>query len=242
MRTRSAGKQEAFLMLAEDRKTALPQDFDEQGHKIDIDMGSLGEREADAILAKLLCGWACNKCFVTRFNFLIAGLCFTLALYVISETTLFFEQAAHFLTGLELPTAQMADKSFEKFLETHYVQICLLGPALVFGVALSFYCQIYSGYLKGLCKCSRICSLCSTRRCCGSAPSINTEAQQEPEETADERSSKIQNRKKTPASKRKASESPKKQRARKGESKSPEKRRSDSPAKKSKKSLDQKTE
>jgi hypothetical protein len=205
-------------------------------------LGSKKEQETDALVAQHLCGWAC-KCLLTRVNFMIAGLCFTLALYVLSETTLFFENTAQFFTGMQPPTPRFNDKSVEQFLARHYVLICLLGPILVVIVSLSFYFQYYSRELTRLCKCQQICGRfsCSDRT---PQPKVKRVAQAAKAEAEAERNDRIRNRKKTPAPKRQDSESPKKQqRARKSSaSKSPVKRRATSPAKKSKKSLEAKAE
>jgi len=93
MKTRSTSKADVLLMLNNDRKTSKPQDFDEHGHKIDLIAGSRRELESDDLIHQHLCGWAC-KCFVTRLNFMIAGLVFTFAMYLLSETTQFFERIA----------------------------------------------------------------------------------------------------------------------------------------------------
>jgi len=130
-------------MLSDKRRQAIEQDFDEHGHNIDLHAGSTRERQADAILHTHMCGWAC-KCLLTRLNFAIAGICFTFVLYVLSETTTFFETISHKLTGLDLPQASLSDKSFERFLASHYALLCLFGPCVVLTVAAIFYLQQFS--------------------------------------------------------------------------------------------------
>ena len=82
MRTRSANKNEAFLMLNDDRKSARPQDFDEHGHLIDAARLSANCKP----LKQHACGWACS-CFLTRLNFLIAGCLIVLVMVLIDEMT-----------------------------------------------------------------------------------------------------------------------------------------------------------
>ena len=254
MKTRSTGKSEVMIMLAEDRKTALLQDFDKEGHQIFVPMASQREKEADELVMKYLCGWA-DKDLLTRANFAIAGFCFCFALYVISETTLFFENTAQFFTGMQPPTAQLMDKSMERFLANNYVLLCLLGPSLVLALTANFYIQYYWRDLQNLSKCERTKEQSSKWLCCrrsDSGPKMPSPSQSEPVENSGVQSEidesdaaikreKIVNRKKTPARVRKDSPSPEKKRARKP-SRSPVKKASASPAKKSKKSLETKDE
>ena len=141
-------------MLAEDRKTALHQDFDKEGHQIYLPMGSRMEQEADELVMKYLCGWA-DKDLLTRLNFAIAGFCFCFALYFISETTLFFENTAQYFTGMQPPSSQLYDKSIERFLANHYVLLCLLGPSLVLVLTANFYIQYYWKDLQNFSKCQQ---------------------------------------------------------------------------------------
>jgi len=135
MRTRSSSKHEPFLMLCDDRKSHKLQDFDAQGYS-----GLWGERHADGVLKQHLCSWACS-CFLTRLNFLIAGVLFTFVLYVLAETTHSFEHITTFFTGMQISDETRGEKSVEHFLETHYLLLCLVGPV----VGLVF-CFVY--YLK----------------------------------------------------------------------------------------------
>ena len=91
------------------------------------------ERVSDSLF-----GWAC-KCFVTRLNFLIAGLVFTFMMYVLSETTLLFEHIAHYFAGVPLPDSNTNTKSLEKFLAEHHTILCLAGPALILLLVTSHY-------------------------------------------------------------------------------------------------------
>ena len=91
------------------------------------------ERVSDSLF-----GWAC-KCFVTRLNFIIAGLVFTFVMYVLSETTLLFEYIAHYLTDAPAPDPNTNDKSLEKFLAEHHTILCLAGPALIHLLVISHY-------------------------------------------------------------------------------------------------------
>lgn len=179
-------------MLDDDRKHAKEQDFDVHGHAIRLNKGSTGEQEADAFLEHQLCGWAC-KCFLTRLNFLIAGLCFTFVLYTLSETTTFFETISHKLTGLELPETTLADKSLERFLSTHYMPLCLFGPAVVVSLAAVFYLRNYSRLFN--CSCTGHRSLFSLR-CCDPPRREKRERRPAPTDTEDDndRREKIRNR------------------------------------------------
>ena len=99
MKTRTTGKSELMIMLADDRKTSLLQDTHEKVSTLAVLAGSRQEQEADELVMKYLCGWA-DKDLLTRANFAIAGFAFCFGLYFISETTLFFENTAQYFTGI----------------------------------------------------------------------------------------------------------------------------------------------
>ena len=135
MRTRSTCKHEPHLMLADDRKSAIPQEFDMQNHSDD-------ETLAFESLKMAMCGWSC-KCLLTRLNFLLAGIVFTLVLYVLSETSLVFESISSFFTGREILESERESKSSKLFLESHYELGCLLGPMILFSICTLTYIQSY---------------------------------------------------------------------------------------------------
>lgn len=93
-RTRSTSKNEPFYML--DRsKTMTVQDFDNQGK---LSICRTRNMMSPGAMREHLCGWACS-CFLTQLNFIIAGILFLFLIYVVAETTSFFENAAELLTG-----------------------------------------------------------------------------------------------------------------------------------------------
>lgn len=165
MKTRSTSKSDIFLMLNDDRKTSRPQDFDKQKQEVSCIAGSKAEQEMDEYVQQNLCGWACS-CAVTRMNFAIGTIALTAILYFLSETTLMFEQIANFFTGIPIPEAKSEEKSIERFLEDHYMQLCLIGPCLIVIIALNFYLNKFSGKLSSVTECSRAKSMVSSRRCC----------------------------------------------------------------------------
>ena len=79
---------------------------------------------------------------------MIAGLIFTFTLYVLSETTFFFERIAEFFTGIQPPATAKSDKSLERFFADHYTKLCMVGPALVFILVAYFYIRVYSRKLN----------------------------------------------------------------------------------------------
>lgn len=214
-------------MLNDDRKTSKPQTFDEHGYSTGMTTGSKKEHETDELIQMHLCGWAC-KCFVTRLNFLIAGLVFTFAMYMLSETTLFFERTSNFFTGIQSPAPNGQEKSVERFFANHYTMICLFGPTMVIILVAMFYIRHYSRKLNHLCKCSQACGFFLPLRCCSPVTQRRISISKtvvEPTAAQIERSDKIKNRKKTPAGpKRSESPSPTKQKVRRA-SKSPVKRK-----------------
>ena len=82
MNTRSAGKAD-FLMLDESR---TPKRFKDDFLTED----KWTEKKARFSCREFFCGWACD-CLLTRQNFIIGAFLFTTILYVLAETTYFFE-------------------------------------------------------------------------------------------------------------------------------------------------------
>lgn len=155
MRTRSTSKHEPFVMLDDDRKSSIPQDFMLVGHSTSLCEGHRGEREADNMLRQHLCGWAC-QCFLTRLNFVIACCLFTGLLYALCETTFLFENLSATLSNktITITDADRQAKSVEHFLETHYVMLCLIGPVTGLSFLAIQYLQQSSCRLEQLCPCA----------------------------------------------------------------------------------------
>jgi len=132
MKTRSTSKSDPFLMLSSfDRRQTLQQDFDKEG-KLSI----CKAKATDNVITQHLCGWACS-CFLTRLNFLIAGILFLLIVYVLAETTYLFEGASEFLTGKPVEKATEEAKSVESFAEDNFGLLLMVGPVIggLFGLA-----------------------------------------------------------------------------------------------------------
>ena len=142
-----------------------------------------------------------------------------------------------------MPQAEIDKKSFERFISDHYMMLYLSGPLLIVAIGAALYLHYLSKQLKQMCQCSKGRGPCRILPCFGQGEKSEPKRVKKASETVDERSSKIQNRKQTPAAKRKPSRSPRKQRAAKGERSPSPKRASTSPIRKrGKKLLEDKNE
>ena len=126
MNTRSAGKAD-FLMLDESR---TPKRF-----KDDFQREDWNEKKAGWSCRNFFFGWACD-CLTTRQNFVIGAFLFTTIMYVLAETTYTFEHVQAFLLRQPVQKGLPEEKSLEKFLDRHYLVICLIGPIL--GLIVAF--------------------------------------------------------------------------------------------------------
>lgn len=135
-KTRSMSKHEPMVMLANDRKSAIPQDFDMQSQYDD-------DLVAYESLKQAMCGWSC-RCLLTRLNCLLAGITITLLLYVLSETTLIFESVGNFFTGSEMQENAHKSKSLASFLKSHHEIVCMLGPLILMSFVMVTYMQKYA--------------------------------------------------------------------------------------------------
>lgn len=185
------------------------------------------------MLKQHLCGWACS-CFLTRLNFLIAGVIFTLLVYMLAETTDVFERIARCFSGAPAPSSpEQTDSSLKSFFDSHCCVLCMVGPLIGLLVCLIYYIRHCKEDVE-----SNWQSPASRERtpAAEEAEAISGSAELAViGEESEERREKIRDRKKTPARKPR-SKSPKKRAPRK----SPEKEQSPSksrPRRRSKKSL-----
>lgn len=216
MNTRSTSKHEPYLILNDDRKTAREWD---DSFKSDSMSETDSTYQADMLVQQHLCGWAC-ECLLTRLNALIAVACFTIVFYTLSETTMMFENLSALFTNKPVPAHLGQNKTFERFLESHFFYICMAGPLLLAAFVISSNASKYQHRIKA-CSCPKV------RQSSRQSPTAQ-EMQlllDDLEETEKEqaRKDKIRNRKKTPANKDNRSRSPKKSRTGRSKSKSPKK-------------------
>lgn len=136
MKTRSTSKSETkFYMLERNLKTMRPQDFDKEG-KLSICKGRTTCGSID--VKEHLCGWACS-CFLTRMNAVIAGILFLLIIWVLTETTSWFDCMAEFFTGISPSDEPKEPKTVEKFFEENWHLLLLVGPLIGCVFATAYY-------------------------------------------------------------------------------------------------------
>ena len=136
VKTRTGSKAEVFLMLDE-RKNVVEFHDDFQRESI-FSKCSFHDK---------ILGWACT-CMLTRMNYTI-GLCaFTLTAYVLFETTYVFENIRSILLNRPIEEGNPDGKSLGRFLEEHYLAICLIGPIIAIGMSILYYLKVCKEELK----------------------------------------------------------------------------------------------
>ena len=79
---------------------------------------------------------------LTRMNYTIGLFVFTLTAYVLFETTYIFENIRSILLNRPIEEGNPEAKSFGRFLEEHYLAICLIGPILAIGMSIVYYLKV----------------------------------------------------------------------------------------------------
>ena len=143
MRTRSASKNEPFLMLCEDRKSSKPQDFDEQGHYIGSEAAS---KSSCRPLKHHCCDCASNR-FLTRLNFLIAGCLILLIALVIGEMTDSFDARPFINSSLDSLTTFATDAytCACEWIQTHCCVVCVVAGIILLSILVTAVRRYYSG-------------------------------------------------------------------------------------------------
>lgn len=96
-------------------------------------VGSRQEQAVDRDLKQRVQGTSFN-CILEQQNFVLTGVCFVFVLYVLSETTFFFESISNFFADTPMPRQT---KSWESFAETHSFLAKVCAPVLLIWVLLT---------------------------------------------------------------------------------------------------------